>query len=497
MNISTDIADNSSAGLSGEVMDRMHGTPSSYNAAPDMGQRKGLVDLKEATNLISKQNGELEKASGVYSKPVIEIKKPTVDKPCTVDKAEVTKPSAPAKALQELSEGKPVAKKKRARKKWKKPKDKPNRPLSAYNLFFQSERASMLGDQTPQEQTEKGKRLHRKTHGKVGFAEMARVIGARWKNLPEEGKKGFVEEAAKLKERYAVELAAWKEEQKAKYKAKKASRKKSARQEEEAADKASAAPQEEGGSAHSRRQMMTDGVNRRNLSMFQQPRTHQQDLPTIEYLQALQDRQVERAAFMGRPNRDFGPYEYPSAAEASANAILQQFQSMPYGPRSQLFDSSARLPRYPAGMAADFPPMGPSQFAQMGGADFPPMGLSQFAQMGGADFPPMGPSQFAQMGGADFPPMGPSQFAQMGGGPTQRTSFDLSGSSASRDFDRLQRLRMQTAMDLSQGAGPPLPGSSQYGNPSGGDLDQIQVSQYPGSRASMAAAMRRFRYGMY
>ena len=107
-----------------------------------------------------------------------------------------------------------VAPKKRTRKRWKKPVGKPNRPLSAYNLYFKKERARMLGDAAEKTEPEQGKkRVHRKTHGKIGFAEMARIIGAKWKTLSDDEKEEFVKVAATEKEKYAKDLANWREEQ--------------------------------------------------------------------------------------------------------------------------------------------------------------------------------------------------------------------------------------------------------------------------------------------
>lgn len=117
---------------------------------------------------------------------------------------------------QQLQE-KLAIKRRAPRKKWKKPKDKPNRPLSAYNLYFQQERISMVGD-CPKVLDRNDNRLHRKTHGKVSFSEMAKVIGSKWKSLPASEKKPFEEKAAKLKEQYAIDLKVWKEKQKEKEK---------------------------------------------------------------------------------------------------------------------------------------------------------------------------------------------------------------------------------------------------------------------------------------
>lgn len=123
----------------------------------------------------------------------------------------------------------PPAKKKRTHK--KKPADMPRRPLSAYNLFFSEERERILkeierkegkdegeeekddvevktGEEPPEgsevDKDEKPKALlrslipaqkkrrpHRKTHGKISFQQLARMVGERWKNLPDDERKYY------------------------------------------------------------------------------------------------------------------------------------------------------------------------------------------------------------------------------------------------------------------------------------------------------------------
>jgi hypothetical protein len=106
---------------------------------------------------------------------------------------------------------------------WKKPTDKPKRPLSAYNIFFQLERERILSGEDIKKQVtaeqvakvcfqhklKKEKRRHRKTHGKIGFAELARTIANRWKGLSDEGKVVFDNCAVKEKFRYKKEVVEW------------------------------------------------------------------------------------------------------------------------------------------------------------------------------------------------------------------------------------------------------------------------------------------------
>lgn len=123
----------------------------------------------------------------------------------------------------------PAFKKKRTHK--KKPQDMPRRPLSAYNLFFSEERERILreiekkegkndgneadgiekgvngeepdaskeeGDEEkpkallrPLIPSQKKRRPHRKTHGKISFQELAKMVGERWKNLPDPERKYY------------------------------------------------------------------------------------------------------------------------------------------------------------------------------------------------------------------------------------------------------------------------------------------------------------------
>ena len=91
----------------------------------------------------------------------------------------------------------------------------PKRPLSAYNIFFRSERQALLGEEVTKAHDLKrqAKRKHRKTHGKIGFAEMARRISSKWKSMDSEQKETFERQAANEKKKYLKALEEWKKEQ--------------------------------------------------------------------------------------------------------------------------------------------------------------------------------------------------------------------------------------------------------------------------------------------
>jgi hypothetical protein len=72
------------------------------------------------------------------------------------------------------------------------PKDKPKRPLSAYNLFFKHERGEILRA-TPDRVEGKPRR----SHGKIGFADLARNIAANWKSIDAVSRAHFDRLAAK------------------------------------------------------------------------------------------------------------------------------------------------------------------------------------------------------------------------------------------------------------------------------------------------------------
>lgn len=84
----------------------------------------------------------------------------------------------------------------------KKPKNKPKRPLSAYNIFFRDERANILAGIPDKDEDDEdvedddnddgldgakkkssGKKRKRPPHGKIGFESLAKIVGQRWKEL--------------------------------------------------------------------------------------------------------------------------------------------------------------------------------------------------------------------------------------------------------------------------------------------------------------------------
>jgi hypothetical protein len=102
------------------------------------------------------------------------------------------------------------------RRPWKKPKNKPKRPLSAYNLFFQHQRsvilASIPGDYSLSNDAlseEQRRKKHRKMHGKIGFAALAKVIAEKWKHCDNMTRRSFEIQAGWDKQRYRSEIEEW------------------------------------------------------------------------------------------------------------------------------------------------------------------------------------------------------------------------------------------------------------------------------------------------
>lgn len=103
----------------------------------------------------------------------------------------------------------------------RKPKDKPKRPLSAYNFFFKEQRAKIVAiiedgafnnDLTDEEVIKL-----RKENGKVSFEEMGKIIGCRWKGISQgqdpERKKKYDEMADNSTERYKADMQRYNERQ--------------------------------------------------------------------------------------------------------------------------------------------------------------------------------------------------------------------------------------------------------------------------------------------
>lgn len=102
----------------------------------------------------------------------------------------------------------------------KKPKDRPKRPLSAYNIFFKEERARILEKlpdkedennevkEEEEEEAEAGeeKKGKKRPHGKIGFENLAKVIGQRWQELGPDQVTYYKKKAEEDMKRYKQEM---------------------------------------------------------------------------------------------------------------------------------------------------------------------------------------------------------------------------------------------------------------------------------------------------
>jgi len=82
----------------------------------------------------------------------------------------------------------------------KRPTDYPRRPLSAYNIFFREARAELLTEQA---------RSDNVADTTMGFENIAKTIGAKWKGLSADDLKRYKEEAQVDTERYRREMDAY------------------------------------------------------------------------------------------------------------------------------------------------------------------------------------------------------------------------------------------------------------------------------------------------
>jgi HMG (high mobility group) box len=87
---------------------------------------------------------------------------------------------------------------------WRKPKGKPKRPLSAYNIFYQEVRQKILEERNCSNEA---------GIGGIGFRNLTQAVAVRWKDLDSNLKKPYELKAREAKAQYLVDLALWEKSQ--------------------------------------------------------------------------------------------------------------------------------------------------------------------------------------------------------------------------------------------------------------------------------------------
>lgn len=100
----------------------------------------------------------------------------------------------------------------------KQPKDKPKRPLSAYNIFFKEERARLLQklDDANDKSDEEASSADKKAPSKIGFENLAKIIGSKWQDLTPSQVHYYKGKAAEDMKRYKSEMESYLAKQSAK-----------------------------------------------------------------------------------------------------------------------------------------------------------------------------------------------------------------------------------------------------------------------------------------
>lgn len=134
----------------------------------------------------------------------------------TTTPTDITVMGAWSAASAELLGALEVSARERTNRLRKKAKDKPKRPLSAYNIFFKEERERILQEipddpaistGSPTQEHSRGRtRKGKKPHGKIDFQSLAKAVGRGWHNLSADLKEVYKQKANSDLVRYKREM---------------------------------------------------------------------------------------------------------------------------------------------------------------------------------------------------------------------------------------------------------------------------------------------------